>query len=71
MSLRVAISTGGTGGHVFPALAVAKALRELSPGTGLLFLGGQGPEGDMARKAGVPFEALPAQGVLGAGWAKL
>jgi UDP-N-acetylglucosamine--N-acetylmuramyl-(pentapeptide) pyrophosphoryl-undecaprenol N-acetylglucosamine transferase len=71
MSLRVVVSTGGTGGHVFPALAVAQALKERDPGTEVLFLGGRGPEGDMARKAGVAFAALPAQGVLGKGWAKL
>ncbi len=71
MSLRLVISTGGTGGHVFPALAVAQTLVRERPGTEVLFMGGQGPEGDMARKAGVPFMALPAQGVLGTGLGRL
>lgn len=71
MSVRLAVSTGGTGGHVFPALAVARAVRDLCPGAEVLFFGGPGPEAGMAEKADVPFVALPARGVLGTGREKL
>jgi len=37
--LRVIIAGGGTGGHIFPAVAVGHALQRLNPGTELLFVG--------------------------------
>ncbi len=37
--LRVIIAGGGTGGHIFPAVAIGHALQRLSPGTQLLFVG--------------------------------
>ncbi len=37
--LRVIIAGGGTGGHIFPAIAVGQALQRLAPGTRLLFVG--------------------------------
>ena len=65
---RVVLSTGGTGGHIFPALAVAEALRERHPDIDILFIGGSfGQEGRLAKKAGLEFRALPARGVLGRG----
>ena len=39
---RVIIAGGGTGGHIFPAIAVGKALQRLMPGTKLLFVGAKG-----------------------------
>ncbi|WP_428567187.1 MAG: UDP-N-acetylglucosamine--N-acetylmuramyl-(pentapeptide) pyrophosphoryl-undecaprenol N-acetylglucosamine transferase [Solidesulfovibrio sp. DCME] len=64
---RIVLSTGGTGGHIFPALAVAEALRARCPEAEVLFVGGQGPEGALATKAGLPFVGLPASGVFGRG----
>ncbi|MBA4356822.1 MAG: undecaprenyldiphospho-muramoylpentapeptide beta-N-acetylglucosaminyltransferase [Humidesulfovibrio sp.] len=64
---RLVVCTGGTGGHIFPALAVAAEVRRREPEARVLFLGGSGPEGDLARKADLAFEALPASGVLGLG----
>ena len=64
---RLVVTTGGTGGHIFPALAVAAEIRRRAPEARVLFLGGNGPEGELARKAGLDFEALPASGVLGKG----
>lgn len=50
---------GGTAGHVSPLLAVAEALGELVD-VDLLFIGGRrGLEGELARKAGIPFHATP------------
>lgn len=65
---RLILTTGGTGGHIFPALAVAEALRRSRPQARLLFVGGEsGPEGRLCRQAGVEFLALPVRGVIGRG----
>lgn len=69
---KVILTTGGTGGHIFPALAVAQALRDLNPDVKLLFIGGNyGPEKEMVSRAGIPFEGLDARGILGRGWRAL
>ena len=39
---RLIISGGGTGGHVFPAIAIANAFRERHPGAEILFVGAEG-----------------------------
>lgn len=39
---RVIISGGGTGGHIFPAIAIANALKEMAPGIEILFVGAKG-----------------------------
>jgi UDP-N-acetylglucosamine--N-acetylmuramyl-(pentapeptide) pyrophosphoryl-undecaprenol N-acetylglucosamine transferase len=64
---RLVVTTGGTGGHIFPALAVAAEVKRRNPDARILFLGGSGPEGALAEKAGLKFKALPASGVLGKG----
>ncbi|MFW6178729.1 MAG: undecaprenyldiphospho-muramoylpentapeptide beta-N-acetylglucosaminyltransferase [Desulfohalobiaceae bacterium] len=69
---RIILTTGGTGGHIFPALAVAEELRSRYPDCRILFVGGeQGPEGRLAARAGLEFAALPVKGVLGRGWKSL
>src|ERR1041384_2383719 len=40
--MKVIIAGGGTGGHIFPAVAIAHALQRLAPGTELLFVGANG-----------------------------
>lgn len=40
--MRVIIAGGGTGGHIFPAIAIGQALERLRPGTSLLFVGAKG-----------------------------
>src|ERR1700753_1044974 len=42
MSKRIIIAGGGTGGHIFPAVAVGHALQRLQPGAQLLFVGAKG-----------------------------
>ena len=42
MSLKILISGGGTGGHIFPAIAIANTIKELRPDTEFLFVGAQG-----------------------------
>jgi len=39
---RIIISGGGTGGHIFPAIAIANALKALEPGIEILFIGAKG-----------------------------
>ncbi|TAM62372.1 undecaprenyldiphospho-muramoylpentapeptide beta-N-acetylglucosaminyltransferase [bacterium] len=58
--LRVAFAGGGTGGHVYPALALAAALKERDPAAEIRFFGmADGIEARLAQAAGYPFEALP------------
>lgn len=65
---RVLLATGGTGGHIYPALAVAKKIREMYPDCRLVFAGGEhGAEKDMVPEAGIEFKSFPARGVLGKG----
>lgn len=68
--MRILLTTGGTGGHIFPALAVAEQLQK--KGAELLFVGSQyGPEAELLKKAGIPFEGLHVRGVLGRGLASI
>jgi UDP-N-acetylglucosamine--N-acetylmuramyl-(pentapeptide) pyrophosphoryl-undecaprenol N-acetylglucosamine transferase len=64
--LHVLLAGGGSGGHVFPALAVASAL--LRRGGRATFVGSpQGFEARLVPERGIPFHALPARPVLGRG----
>lgn len=42
MSVRIIISGGGTGGHIFPAIAIANAIKRLRPDAEILFVGAKG-----------------------------
>lgn len=64
--LHVLLAGGGTGGHVFPALAVAAALSRR--GGRATFVGSpHGFEAELVPARGIPFHALPARPVLGRG----
>ena len=66
---RVLLTTGGTGGHIFPALAVAEELRRQFEGVEILFMGSQnGLEKRLAEQAGITYIGLPVSGVLGKGF---
>ena len=68
MDINILLTTGGTGGHIFPALAVAEEVRQRHPQAKLLFVGSlYGPEARLVRLAGIPFEGLPVRGFLGRG----
>ncbi|MDR2572788.1 MAG: undecaprenyldiphospho-muramoylpentapeptide beta-N-acetylglucosaminyltransferase [Desulfovibrio sp.] len=65
----VLLTTGGTGGHIFPALAVAEEIRRQYPDLRLQFVGSlYGPEKSLMQKNGIPFEGLAVRGFLGRGW---
>lgn len=61
--LRVLISGGGTGGHIFPAVAIANALRRRDPRTEILFVGALGRmEMERVPAAGYDIVGLPVAG---------
>lgn len=62
--LRVIISGGGTGGHIFPALSIANKLKELNPETEILFVGANGRmEMEKVPAAGYKIVGLPITGL--------
>lgn len=61
--LRVIISGGGTGGHIFPAISIAGKLKEVNPDTEILFVGAEGKmEMEKVPAAGYRIQALPITG---------
>ena len=61
--LRVIISGGGTGGHIFPAISIANALKAKCPGAHIKFVGALGRmEMQRVPAAGYEIEGLPIQG---------
>jgi len=67
--MRILITGGGTGGHVYPGLAVAEALTTLDPTSEVLFVGtSEGLESTLVPRAGWRFITVPASGVRGLGW---
>lgn len=64
MSKRVIISGGGTGGHIYPAIAIANALQHRDPGTEILFVGALGKmEMEKVPRAGYKIVGLPIAGI--------
>ena len=67
--LRVIISGGGTGGHIFPAISIANALREIDPDAEILFVGAEGRmEMQRVPAAGYKIIGLPVRGLLRPLW---
>lgn len=61
---RILISGGGTGGHIYPAIAIANAWKERHPGSEILFVGAQGKmEMQKVPEAGYPIKGLPVAGL--------
>jgi len=59
--LRIAFAGGGTGGHLFPGLAVARALADAHPEAELCFFGSGRPiQRRQVPRYGLPYEVLPA-----------
>ena len=57
--MNVVFTCGGTGGHIYPALAVAKMLRERKPDSKILFVGADdGMEGDLVPREGFDLETI-------------
>ncbi len=61
--LRVIISGGGTGGHIFPAVSIANAIKAKHPEAKILFVGAEGRmEMQRVPAAGYEIEGLPIKG---------
>lgn len=64
-NIRIIISGGGTGGHLFPAIAIANALRRIEPGVEILFVGAEGRmEMQKVPEAGYEIKGLPVAGLV-------
>lgn len=60
---KIIIAGGGTGGHIFPALAIAQALRQVQPDTEILFVGARGKmEMEKIPEAGYRIEGIDMAG---------
>ncbi len=62
--LKVIISGGGTGGHIFPAISIANAIKEARPDAQILFVGAKGKmEMEKVPAAGYEIKGIPARGL--------
>lgn len=61
--MRVIISAGGTGGHIYPALAIIDKIKEKEPSSEFLYIGTHNRmEKDIIPKRGIPFETIEIYG---------
>ena len=62
--MKIIISGGGTGGHIYPAIAIANELKAINPNTEILFVGAEGKmEMEKVPKAGYTIVGLPVVGI--------
>jgi len=62
--LRFIVTGGGTGGHIYPALAIAEGLTKRFPACQVVYAGtAQGLEADIVPRAGFEFRKVPAMGL--------
>ena len=60
--MRVIVTGGGTGGHIYPALAIADKFKETEPDTEILYVGNEeGIEKDVVPRSGYPMELVDAR----------
>lgn len=61
--MRLMVSGGGTGGHIYPALALIKALKKRDPEAEILYVGSErGLESTIVPAKGIPFKSTRIQG---------
>ncbi len=61
--MRVVISAGGTGGHIYPALAIIRKIQEKEPNSEFLYIGTHNRmEKDIIPQEGIPFRAIEMYG---------
>ena len=67
--LRIIVSGGGTGGHIFPAVSIANAIKALRPDAKILFVGAKGRmEMERVPAAGYEIIGLPVRGLIRPLW---
>ena len=67
--LRVIVSGGGTGGHIFPAVSIANAIKAIRPDAKILFVGANGRmEMERVPAAGYEIKGLPVRGLIRPLW---
>jgi len=71
--MRLVVSGGGTGGHVYPILSVLEAVKQRMGASGeevqVLYVGGaENIEAKLAGREGIPFEAIAVGGLRGLSW---
>lgn len=63
--MRLLVSGGGTGGHIYPALALIERLKQVEPDTEVLYVGTtRGLENKIVPDAGIELETMHMQGIL-------
>ena len=61
--MRIIVSGGGTGGHIYPALTIVRAIQKKIPDAEFLYVGTKdGLEADIVPKEGIPFETVNIRG---------
>jgi UDP-N-acetylglucosamine--N-acetylmuramyl-(pentapeptide) pyrophosphoryl-undecaprenol N-acetylglucosamine transferase len=61
--MRVVLTGGGTGGHIYPALSIGQKISEKQPGSSLLYIGtNRGLESRIVPEQGIAFEAITITG---------
>lgn len=66
--MKVVIAGGGTGGHLYPGIALAETFKRFDPGSRALFIGtAQGMEAKLLPEKGFSFKAIAAKGFIGKG----
>ncbi len=64
--MRILIATGGTGGHIYPAISLAEAIKDLNENAEMLFIGtSDHMEATMIPNAGFSFKSIKASGLKG------
>lgn len=69
--MKVLVTGGGTGGHIYPALAIIDEIKRQKPNAEFLYVGTKaGLEHEVVVKAGIPFEMIDVKGFTGGGLVK-
>ncbi len=63
-AMKIALTGGGTGGHIYPALSIAEALKIRSPDVEIVYVGGRcALESRLVPEEGIPFYGITARGI--------
>ncbi|WP_433749520.1 undecaprenyldiphospho-muramoylpentapeptide beta-N-acetylglucosaminyltransferase [Falsibacillus pallidus] len=61
--MKIVVSGGGTGGHIYPALALIRTIEQKHPGTEFLYIGtSKGLESKLVTREGIPFKSIEITG---------